>query len=235
MKKIFVSTDGIGDWKKKLGDPDLHWQRGRSAFECAVSWEAADKKHGVPNSICSVLNNSSKFKDPELLLAIPEHVVPLKGRGKGSQNDVWGLFKFKQKIFSVSVEAKAGENFDKTVKDWLNKDSKKAGRKERLKDLKSILQIEKKDTDNIRYQLLHRCVSAILEARRFQSDGAMMIIQSFSEFDSFDDFSNFCDLFGIEAERNIAFHIESFREMPLYLCWVDSELASDAEVAMSVS
>ena len=168
------------------------------------------------------------------MLAIPEYQVPLKGGSRGSQNDVWGLIKFKKDIFSVSVEAKAGENFDDIVIDWLNQNKKKAGREVRLKDLKSILQIENKDTDQIRYQLLHRAVSAILEARRFQTDGAMMIIQSFSDSDKFDDFANFCNLFGIKAERNIAFRIEPFTEMPLYFCWIDCEIASDAEVARAV-
>ena len=236
MKRIFINTDGPGDWKKKLADPELHWRRGKSAFECATSWESAKStSHGLPREIRRILNKSKRFLKGELLLAIPEHQVSLKPRGKGSQNDVWGLIKFKHEIFSVSVEAKAGEDFDTTVIDWINKDSKKAGRKERLEFLKTILQIENAETDHIRYQLLHRCVSSILEARRFQSNGAMMIIQSFSDSDKFDDFSNFCDLFEIKAERNIAFAIESFQEMPLYFCWVDSELASNAKVAKAVS
>jgi len=236
MKRIFVNTDGLGDWKKKLSDPDKHWKRTRSAFECAVSWESANHTaHGLPNEIRKTLNKSEKFAKAELLFAIPEHQVSLKSGGKGSQNDVWALMKFINEIFSVSVEAKAGENFGDTVIDWLSQNRNDEGRKKRLKYLKSILQIENEDTDHIRYQLLHRSVSAILEARRFRSDGAMMIIQSFkSDSDKFDDFMNFCDLFGIKAERNIAFAIESFSEMPLYFCWVDSELATDAKVAKAV-
>ena len=235
MKRIFVNTDGLGDWRKKLADPVKHWKREKSAFECAVSWESAKRTgHGLPNKIRRILNKSEKFKKGELLLAIPEHQVPLKPSGRGSQNDVWTLIKFKHDIFSVSVEAKAGEDFDDTVIDWLNKDEKKAGRKERLKFLKTILQIEHAETDNVRYQLLHRAVSAILEARRFRTDGAMMIIQSFSDSDKFDDFANFCNLFGIKAERNIAFRVESFKEMPLYFCWIDCEIASNAKVARAV-
>ncbi len=236
MKRFFESTYGVGDWKKKLSDPDKHWKRKRSAFECAISWESAKgEDHGLPEEINKVLCKSKKFADAELLLAIPEHQVPLEGGSRGSQNDVWALIKFTNEVFSVSVEAKAGESFDKTVFDWMNQNSNTEHREERLKDLKSILQIENKDTDHIRYQLLHRAVSAILEGRRFRTDGAMMIIQSFtSKSDRFNDFADFCDLFGVKAERNIAFHIRSFQDKPLYFCWVDSELASNAKVAKAV-
>jgi hypothetical protein len=39
--KLFVKTMGVSDWRRQLAKPDLHWKRGRSAFEMAVAWEGA--------------------------------------------------------------------------------------------------------------------------------------------------------------------------------------------------
>jgi hypothetical protein len=41
MPTIYVPTTGAGCWRELLADPGKHWRPGRSAFELAVSWEAA--------------------------------------------------------------------------------------------------------------------------------------------------------------------------------------------------
>ena len=51
--------------------------------------------------------------------------------------------------------------------------------------------------DSIRYQLLHRTASAVVEARRFNAAHAMMLVHSFSPSDEwFDDYNQFLALFG---------------------------------------
>ena len=52
MTRLFVPTTGVGNWQALLSDPELHWKRGRSAFELAVSWEAAARREsGMPSDI----------------------------------------------------------------------------------------------------------------------------------------------------------------------------------------
>ena len=51
---------------------------------------------------------------------------------------------------------------------------------------------------DIRYQLLHRTVSAIHEAQRYRTDRAIMLVHSFSVVDaSFGDFQRFATAMGI--------------------------------------
>ena len=54
----------------------------------------------------------------------------------------------------------------------------------------------------LRYQLLHRSASAIIEAARFKTDEAAMIVHSFSTTAIwFDDFAMLMRLFGLKAVR----------------------------------
>lgn len=120
MAQIFTPTDGPSDWRRLLGDPDKHWVRGRSAFECAVSWESAKRgSRGLPASVASILDSHDLTKGATLLVGVPEHQVEIEGGGHPSQNDVWALLRTPTTTVSMSVEAKSGEPFDKYVSDWI--------------------------------------------------------------------------------------------------------------------
>jgi hypothetical protein len=41
MSRLFTSTRGLCSWRDRLASPDKQWKRKYSAFETAVSWEAA--------------------------------------------------------------------------------------------------------------------------------------------------------------------------------------------------
>lgn len=36
MKRIYVPTEGPGDWRRLLAKPDLHWREGFSAKALAI-------------------------------------------------------------------------------------------------------------------------------------------------------------------------------------------------------
>ena len=56
---------------------------------------------------------------------------------------------------------------------------------------------------NIRYQLLHRTASAVIEAKRFNATYALMVVHSFSQTaDWLDDYKEFAYLFGVKADIN---------------------------------
>ncbi len=77
-----------------------------------------------------------------------------------------------------------------------------AGKTERITFIRDLLGLPDGSIDHVRYQLLHRTAAAVLEAKRFKTDRAAMIVHSFSqEHRWFEDFAAFTALLGIEADR----------------------------------
>jgi len=91
-----VPTNSAEDWRNLLGEPIKHWKIGYSVYATAQCWEAAN---GLPQEIAEIFGTKS-----ELLLAIPEHKVPLAGGTRGSQCDVFALVRVTDKTIAVSVE-----------------------------------------------------------------------------------------------------------------------------------
>ena len=83
MARIYIPAQGIADWQSLLADPVRQWRAGYSAMAAAQSWQCAA---GLPPEIDALLGGGT-----ELQLAIPEHKVPLPGRGADSQCDVFAL------------------------------------------------------------------------------------------------------------------------------------------------
>jgi hypothetical protein len=72
----------------------------------------------------------------------------------------------------------------------------------------------------LRYQLFHRTAAAVVEARRFVSSAAAMILHSFSpEHRWFDDFAAFCALFCTTTQRGIPSVVTLPDGRPLILGW----------------
>jgi hypothetical protein len=191
MSRILVPTRSISDWQRLLADPERHWRAGYSAMAAARSWEEAK---GLPPEIASILGAGA-----ELLLAIPEHKVPLPGGTRDSQCDVFALVGLEDRTIALAVEAKVNEPFDKTIGDWLADES--IGKRRRLEAICSLLGCEDPPR-SLRYQLFHRTAAAILESKRLRADASAMIVQSFSqEHRWFEDFAAFCGFLGLDAHR----------------------------------
>lgn len=192
MPRILIPTTSAEDWKQFLADPEKHWKRGYSAMAAALSWEAAN---GLPPEIAALLG-----PDATLLLAIPEHKVALPGGRRESQCDVFALVRQGELTSAVAIEAKVNESFGPTLADWLTDAS--PGKLERMHFICDVLGLKQQPPGHIRYQLLHRTVAAIVEAERFKTDGAAMIVQSFSQAHRwFDDFAAFAELLGVAPKR----------------------------------
>ena len=193
MATIFLPSKGADDWRRCLADPQKQWKRGHSAMAAALSWEAAQ---GLPPEIAVLLG-----PDAELVLAIPEHKVALPGGRRDSQCDVFALARVGEETIAVAVEAKVDEPFGPTVGDWMARAS--AGKTERITFIRDVLGLPDRPLDRVRYQLLHRSAAAVLEAMRFKTDRAAMIVQSFSQrHRRFEDFASFTALLGLEADRD---------------------------------
>ena len=218
MSKIFVLTSKPEDWKPLLAEPNKHWKTGYSAKALAYSWQEAND---FPKCVRSVFKKSGikLFQNIELLLAFPEYKVFLPGGSRPSQNDIFILAKGNNQLVSIMVEGKVSEAFGETVAEWLGHASE--GKRERLKFLLDELQLNDSQIDAIRYQLLHRTASALIEAKKFNAQNALMLVHSFSQAgEGFDDYRQFLALFGLKGEENSLVFAKSVNGIDLYLSWV---------------
>jgi hypothetical protein len=165
------------------------------------------------------LSTSPHFADIQLLLAIPEHQVPLPGGSRPSQNDIWALGRTGETLVSIAVEGKVAEPFGPTLDEWLSEPS--TGKTERIDYLCKQLGLNTALPGNIRYQLLHRAASAVIEAKRFFASHAVMLVHSFSQSDEWlQDYADFVSLFGGTATINHVVSAGSPGGVQLHLCWV---------------
>lgn len=221
MNKIYIPITKPEDWQSLLADPKKKWRRGYSARALAYCWQEAD---GFPTSVKRAFKNSDidLFHEIEILLAIPEHKVSLPGGSRSSQNDLFVLAKSQGQLISIAVEGKVSEPFGDTISKWLENQSQ--GRKKRLDFLCTKLNLKADSLSNIRYQLLHRTVSAILEAKRFNASHALMLVHSFSQTDEwFENYALFAALFGIDAKANGIHSAGRIGDIHLYLGWAKGD------------
>lgn len=222
MSRIFVPTRAPEDWQTFLAEPEKQWRTGFSARTLAYCWEAAD---GFPVEVSHVFEQSSvvAFEQVELLLAFPEYKVALPGGGTASQNDLFVLARNKhQQLITIMVEGKVAEPFGQSVGVWF-KGTPSAGKQARLQFIKDQLQLSDVPSE-IRYQLLHRAVSAVIEAKRFGALSAVMLVHSFSKTNQwFEDFQNFVGLFGASATINRVSFLKTLDEVNLYAAWVHGD------------
>ena len=145
--------------------------------------------------------------------------MPLPGGSQPSQNDIFVLAKGNGQLISIMVEGKVSEPFGPVVSEWIA--AKTPGKEKRLEYLCEMIGKNTSDVMNIRYQLLHRTVSALIEAEKFTANNALMLVHSFSETDEwFEDYSNFASLFKTDVNVNSVFSAGYMNGINLYLGWV---------------
>jgi hypothetical protein len=219
MKKIYLPSTGADDWRRLLADPGKHWETGFSAKALAHCWEHADKSpSGLPLEIANLLRTGDS--EPALLLALPEHKVYLPGSELGaSQNDIFALIRVGPRTIAATIEGKVEEPFGPQLGDWMVDAS--PGKRERLAYLCKVLGLEQRALPHdLHYQLLHRTASAVIEAERFKTDTAAMLVHSFSPTSRwFDAFAHFASLFGCKAEPGKLMAVRPNGLRPLHLGW----------------
>jgi len=219
MPRIFVPSSGPGDWRSLLAEPEKHWARRYSARTLAHCWEAAD---GFPPEVRSILSQNSALANAEPLLIFPEWKIPLPGGSRPSQSDVWVLAKNQDSLISIAIEGKVEEPFDTTVGEWKTDESR--GKETRLSYLAEVLGLGEPIPDNVRYQLLHRTASAVIEAERFGARHAVMLVHSFSHDSQwFTDFVAFVSLFVQTPKVGQLVTVTAAKGLPLHLGWVHGD------------
>jgi len=218
MKRIFVPTRSLDDWKTLLAKPDLHWKSGKSAMSMATAWEANSKS--LPEDIAKTLEASGdpRLQSLRLLAAFPEYQVQLPGGQTASQTDVLALARNELGLVVLAIEGKVDEPFGPTLGEKRSEASE--GLAERLVFLHKVLGIDKPLPDKIRYQLLHRTASAIMVAKDFHAATAAMMVQSFSpQSQWFDDFAAFSHELGALVRNDSIVMVPTLSNPALYLGW----------------
>ncbi len=216
-RKVLIPATSTDQWRQLL--PDKHWKTGNSAKALAHCWQEAD---GLPTSVQAVFSRQgiAPFNALEVLMALPEHQVPLPGGTEPSHNDIWVLAKCGDDLISIAVEGKVSETFDNTLKIW----NDSPGKQKRLQSICELLGLDTPPPGNIRYQLLHRTTSAVIEARRFNAAHAMMLVHSFSQTNKwFEDYNQFLSLFGSVGAPNTVTSVGKRAGVFLYFAWVQGE------------
>lgn len=217
MKRVFIPTASGGDWQRLLAKPDLHWKPGYSAMTTAAAWEAAGNK--LPPEISDLLAsaNAPELTGLELLAAIPEWQTDLPGGERPSCTDVLAIARNQTGLCVIAVEAKVLEDFGPRVGEKRKGASK--GQLDRIQYLENLLGVRGFD-DGIRYQLLHRTASALLTAKQFHAQTAVMLVQAFgTPEDRKRDFQQFCVAINADEICPGLFTARRFDSPSLYLAW----------------
>lgn len=217
MKKvILLPSSGPDDWKRFLAEPSKQWRPGYSAKTLAYSWESAD---GFPPEVKQALAQVPAFATLDPLIVCPEWKVPLPGGSRSSQTDAWVLARTAESLVSIAVEGKVSEPFGPTLDEWLAGASD--GKLKRLYYLLDVLGLHERPPGTIRYQLLHRAASAVIEAERFHAAHAVLLIHSFSQDNLwFDDFAAFAALYGRQVHPGQLSTASARGALPLHMTWV---------------
>lgn len=221
-RRIYIPTRGPEEWQRFLTDPEKHWRTGYSAKTLAYCWE---QDQGFPISVTRVFKTApyQDIQELEFILAIPEHKVPLPGGVRPSQNDVFVLARNQKSLMTIAVEGKVAESFGSIVDEWKGI-SESQGKQQRLQFLCDLLGCSTSHVSNIRYQLLHRTASALIEAKRFHASCAMMMVHSFSQSnESFGDYNTFLSLFNLKGQPNSVVHMGMRDGIDLYFSWVTGD------------
>ncbi len=219
MSKFYIPSQGTNSWRDFLIDPEKQWKEGYSAFELAHCWENAAS---LPKRVEHVFKNSKLpiFDEVEVLYGFPEYKVAIPGGSASSQNDLYVLAKANNELLTIMVEGKVSEPFGDTVDRWLG-NTPSNGKRNRLNYLLTLLGLLGTDVTTIRYQLLHRTASALIEAKKVNAKHSLMLVHSFSkEAKWFEDYVNFVKLFNLTPVENKIVGPISLDGINLYFGWV---------------
>ncbi|MEZ4379521.1 MAG: hypothetical protein R3B35_14695 [Gemmatimonadales bacterium] len=131
----------------------------------------------------------------EMVAGLVEHQTPLPGGSRPSQTDLLVLARSKKALVLIGVEGKAKEAFGPQISEW-------EGNPKRLEHLQSLLPTSPLFDGQIRYQLVHRCAAAVLEAERFHAPLAVMLVHQFGgETPAWKDYVAFVSAMGHTAKK----------------------------------
>lgn len=150
MTMFYVPATSADSWRVGLAEAK-HWKAGRSAHALAHTWHGK----GFPPAISELFREAelSELHGLEMLVGLVEHKVPLDGRGRASQTDLFVLARTVEgEQVAIAVEGKADEPFGQRVRDWLGTDEEATNTPARLDFLCQTLGLDRAAVAGIRYQ-----------------------------------------------------------------------------------
>ena len=211
-----------------LGKREAHWKARFSAYETAHSWFAA---HDVPPAVRATLDADPVFAEARLIKAIFEKQTVLDDFARGaSQTDVLAILETRSGLAVLGVEGKVNEPFGSTVNEWNDFSPARlrrlAGLVERLRLAPSV------SIGTLRYQLLHRAVATLLEAKAAGAHDAVMLVQSFNPDDvtnHFGDFQDFATALGAPVSHpGMLSRVVDLQGVRLQIGWTINPMKSAA-------
>ena len=195
----YIRLEEAADWKQVVGESK--WRPGYSACELAQAWEKGE----FPAEVQTVLNSApAPFPKPLIPnYMLVEKPVFLDNQKAPSMTDIMVYCNMQSaEPFIIAVEGKANEPFgNDTVADWaLNKmPTPTPTRAARLEFLSRELGVPVPDDSPLRYQLIHRSVSALLESGLHGATSCMLLVHSFGEHtnSNWTDYAAFLNHIGI--------------------------------------
>ena len=207
-----------------LGKP-THWKQGRSAKAVSDSWFQAND---VPPRVRAVLDQSPELKRAELIDAWLERCTDLgDNRGSATQTDLLAVLGVGDELAVMAVEAKVTESFGPLVSEWIGEGGE--GKEYRLQRLCDLLGFDRGAIGDLRYQLFHRTAAAMLEARRYRANKAVLMVHSFCEDGTgLPDFLEFFERIGLRnCGRDSLSEPVSVGGVTLWAGWTSDECPKD--------
>ena len=135
MGSFHISIERPEEIIPRLGKQELHWKKGRSAFELSSAWMQAN---GLPLPVRAVVEQAPEWRSTKFLEGIFERETELPGKGRPSQTDLLAIVALKDGNAILGVEGKVDEPFGPIVDDWLA-GAKDQNRQDRLAGLCSTV------------------------------------------------------------------------------------------------
>ena len=175
----------VDDWRGLAGNDK--WVPARSAYELAHCWQECG---GLPAPIASALSASGHqaLLGLSIDLCLVEKPVFLDSRVAPSMTDLMAYGRnAKGDPIVVAVEGKADQPFGSRVWSWVRGDERdptmaaepRRTRRPRLEFLSQHLGQSIPSDSPLRYQLLHRTVSAVLEGQLHGAAAALVLVHAF--------------------------------------------------------
>lgn len=224
LTRIAVPILSPEDVIPHLGKP-THWKQGRSAKSVADSWFRAND---MPPRVRAVLERSPELKGADLVDAWLERCTDLGDRrGSATQTDLLAVLGVGDELAVMAVEAKVTESFGPLVSEWIGEGGE--GKEDRLQRLCDLLGFDRDSVGDLRYQLFHRTAAAILEARRYRSKKAVLMVHSFCPHASgLSDFKAFYERMGMSGVgRDLLGDSKQVAGLSLWVGWASDQCPDD--------